>query len=168
VAAAHPAVVGHRAVVETTSVDFADGCLHTGCVPGFDLLWWLPLTVALSGVGLVAAWRAWRRREIAATVRRTGWALAPWAVLLLGMYGLVVRVGSATTLWVSRFVFDPTAWLGVATALVATGMIVLGGRFGHRSVAASSSSAPIDRRPSPAGDDDLAEIEAILRKRGIH
>ncbi len=126
-------------------------------------LWWLPWTVALSAVGVVATWRAWRRRDISAAVRRSGYALLPWAALLLGLYGLVTRVGSALSLWIARFVFDPTAWLGVITAVVATGLIVVGGRVGRSHKAPS----PTLGRRQPSAEDELGDVAAILRKHGI-
>jgi len=136
-------------------------------VPGFDWIWWLPWTAALSAVGLVAAWRSWRRSDRAATVRRLGWALAPWSVLLLGLYGLVWRIGSAAAGWVTRFGFDPTAWLGVGTGLIATTLILLGRRLGRRAVDSRPPPREVAQSREPAGDE-FAEIEALLRKRGIH
>jgi hypothetical protein len=134
-------------------------------VLALDWIWWLPWAAALSALGVVAAWRAWRRGEIAATVRRSGYALLPWAALLLGLYGLVTRVGSAVALWAGRFVFDPTAWAGVVTAVVATGLIAVGGRLG-RSRRKPSTAPEIGRRP-PTAEADVSDVEAILRKHGI-
>lgn len=138
---------------------------HTGKVPLLEWTWWLPWTVVLSALGVLAAWRAWRRREIGAALRRSGYALLPWAALLLGLYGLVTRVGSAFALWAGRFVFDPTAWVGVVTAVVATGLIAVGSRVG-RSGRKPTAAPAIGRRP-PAAEEDLGDVEAILRKHGI-
>jgi membrane protein implicated in regulation of membrane protease activity len=129
----------------------------------FDWVWWVPWTAALSGVALVAAWRAWRRRDRAAVVRRTGYALLPWAALLLGLYGLVWQIGSAAALWAGRFVFDPTAWLGIATAALSIGLIVVGRRLGR---SARAPAGRIGKRQTSA-DAELSDVEAILRKHGI-
>ena len=137
---------------------------QTGRVPGFDWIFWLPWTAALSAVGLVGAWRAWRRQDRSAVVRRAGYALLPWAALLLGLYGLVWHVGSAVTSWAARFVFDPTAWLGIVTAVVSTGLILVG-----RRLAAPRRPAPspaIGKRSTPAADE-FEDVQAILRKHGI-
>jgi len=139
---------------------------HTGWVTELGWIWWLPWTVALSAIGVVSAGRAWRRRDLGAALRRSGYALAPWAVLLLGLYGLVTRVGSAAALWAGRFVLDPTAWLGVAIGLVATALIVLGGRLGRKQL--ESTAAPAIGRRSPSGDAERSDVEAILRKHGIN
>lgn len=128
-------------------------------------IWWLPWTVALSGIGVVAVWRAWRRRDRAAAARRSGYALVPWAALLLGLYGLIARVASAAALWAARFVFDPAAWLGVITGLVAVGLIGLGGRLGRSQ--RKSNAAPAIGRRQPTADEELTDVEAILRKHGI-
>lgn len=136
---------------------------QTEAVPVFDWVWWLPWTAALSGVALVAAWRAWRRHDPAAVARRTGYALLPWAALLLGLYGLVWRIGSAVALWTGRFVFDPTAWIGVVTAALATGLIVVGRRLGRSR---RGPATAITKR-QPAAEEELSDVEAILRKHGI-
>ena len=134
-------------------------------MPSFNL-WWLPWTIALSGAGLLAAWWAWRRKDRAAVVRRLGWALLPWAALLLGLFGLVFRVVDAITDWLARFAFNPAAWLGVLVAVIAVGSIMLGGRLSSRG-----SETPTKPRTralrSRSDDDDIADVEAILRKRGI-
>lgn len=129
-------------------------------------LWWLPWTIALSGAGLVAVWFAWRRKDRAAAVRRLGWALLPWAALLLGLFGLVFRVVDAITDWLARFAFNPAAWLGVMVATIALGLIMLGGRFGRRASETPKQPRALARR-SRSDHDDMADVEAILRKRGI-
>jgi len=140
------------------------GMGQTEGVPAFDAIFWLPWTAALSAIGLVAAWRAWRRHDRAAVARRTGYALVPWAALLLGLYGLVWRVGSAVTVWTARFVFDPFAWLGIVTALVSTALIVVGRRLGGRR---SRAQAPAITKGASPGAGEFGEVEAILRKHGI-
>lgn len=130
-------------------------------------LWWLPWTIALSGVGLAAAWWAWRRRDVAAVVRRLGWALLPWAVLLLGLFSLVFRVVDATTDWATRFVFNPAAWLGVLLTLLALGMVGFGSRLRDRRGGSATKPLPLAARRSGSSDEDLADVEAILRKHGI-
>ncbi len=136
---------------------------HTGTMSALDLLWWLPVTAGLSALAVVAAWRAGRRRDLRATTGRLGWALAPWAVLLLGLYGLAGRVAAAAALWAGRFVLDPVAWLGLVTAVVAVGLIAVG-RGGRSKDTEPEPPALTARR---AGGDDMADVEAILRKHGI-
>src|SRR5262249_31014128 len=98
--------------------------------------------------------------------------------------------------WVGGFVFSPKVWLGVIVALVALLLFVVSGALRRRAPARrerqreaagarqpslagqGAKTAAIDRptaRQAPArskdgrGDDDdeFAEIEEILRRRGI-
>ena len=74
--------------------------------------------------------------------------------------------------------FSPTVWLGVALAGTAVVCLVVSGalRERGRGLAPAKGTArrpgpdrglPAAERAEPAIDDDLAEIEAILKKRGI-
>lgn len=137
-----------------------------------DAITLLPWAAVLSALAGFFAWRAWRAGDRAAAVRRTGWALVPWALWLAGGLRLVVRIGAAIADWAAGFVFRPSVWLGLGVAVVAVVLIVVGSRMRDR--AAPRAAQPAARRPAvesrsakPAKDDDLAEIEDILRRHGI-
>ncbi len=150
-----------------------------------DTIAWLPWAALLSAGAGFFAWRAWRAGDRAAAVRRAGWALVPWALWLVGALRLVVRIGSAVADWAAGFVFRPSVWLGIGIAVVAVLLIAIGsrmrdkapgagsGRLGARSGPAQVEQGPSRKaaakgRPAKAGkDDDLAEIEDILRRHGI-
>jgi hypothetical protein len=139
-------------------------------VPGQTSLWWLPWVVGLSAIATWWALSAWRRGEHAAAARRFGWAIAPWAAWLLGLFTLGWRVGDAFGDWGQRFVFNPAAWLGFILAGVAVVLIWVGARF--RGDTDDESESPRKRRRavesgSSSGSDEFADIEAILKKRGI-
>jgi hypothetical protein len=141
-------------------------------VPGQTSLWWLPWVVVLSAFAGWMALSAWRRGERAKAVGRVGWAIAPWAAWLLGMFTLGWRIGDALGDWGQRFVFNPAAWLGFIGAGVALVLIWVGIRFGAGEE--SELEAPRKRRRavesgagSSSGSDEFADIEAILKKRGI-
>jgi hypothetical protein len=144
---------------------------HTGLVPGQTSLWWLPWVVGLSALAVWFALTAWRRGEHAKGVGRLGWAIAPWAAWLLGMFTLGWRIGDALGDWGQRFVFNPAAWLGFIGAGVALVMIWVGIRFGGGDE--DEPESPRKRRRavesggSGSGSDEFADIEAILKKRGI-
>ncbi len=139
--------------------------------------WWLPWVVLASGAGVVPAVLAWRRGRRASALRWIGWATVPWAAWLLGLVSLVARVGDAFADWAARFVFNPAAWAGIILAVVATALIVGGGRLAGRgradtSVAQDSGSPAVrstGRRAvaAPKADAEDEDIEAILRQHGI-
>jgi hypothetical protein len=146
---------------------------HTGVVPGQTSLWWLPWVVALSALATWFALAAWRRGEHAAAIRRFGWAIVPWSAWLLGLFTLGWRIGDALGDWGTRFVFNPAAWLGFAAAGVALVLVWAGTRFGDDTDdEPDKPDKPRKRRKSiesgsGSGSDEFADIEAILKKRGI-
>jgi hypothetical protein len=139
-------------------------------VPGQTSLWWLPWVVGLTALAAWFALAAWRRGERATAVRRLGWAIVPAAAWLLGLFTLGWRIGEAFGDWGQRFVFNPAAWLGFIGAGVALVLIWAGSRFRGD---ADEPESPRKRRRAvesgsdSAGSDEFADIEAILKKRGI-
>ena len=152
----------------------------------------LIICLALTAAGLVAAWGRWRRKSPRAGVRMLAWAVLPMAFYLTGLADLAERIGSAFTKFGASFVFSPQTWLGVIIAGVAVLLLVVSGglpkvprRKGSKAVK-QDGSAPEATRGKSAGpqalttgtgrtrkqaaadsDDDMADIEAILRRRGI-
>jgi hypothetical protein len=134
--------------------------------------WALALSLAI----LAGVWTffAWRNGRTAAMVSGAGLVLLPFGLLLTGTLTLVLRVLDAVSLWATSLVFSPSVWVGLALVGVSL-VLVLGGRsLGRRrgeeprkrSQQTPSSPRALDAAAS-AGDPDLDEIEAILRKRGI-
>jgi len=119
----------------------------------------LPWVAAASAVLAAVAVLAWRRGRRGTAVRWIGLSLLPWAAWLLGLVSLIARVSDAATDWARRFAFSPSAWVGVALAVVAMALVLLGGRLGTRA-------RPAPSRP-PAADTGDDDIEALLRKHGI-
>jgi hypothetical protein len=160
----------------------------------YDQIAWLPLTAGLTGIGLVASWLAWRRRGVAAGLRGAAWSLLPVAAYLTGVLQLLWRFGSAIGSFASSFVFSPRVWSGVVVAGVALVLFVVSGGLrrgrdkkqagqARPDPAVSGSRPPAAGLPAPAAaqpvaagrrgrkggadDDDLSEVEQILRRRGI-
>jgi len=151
----------------------------------------LIICLALTAAGLVAAWGRWRRKSPRAGVRMLAWAVLPMAFYLTGLADLAERIGSAFTKFGAAFVFSPKTWLGVIIAgvallllLVSGGLPKVPGRKGSKAVrkdgsapeaAQGRSSGPQalttgtgkTRKQAAADDDDMADVEAILRRRGI-
>ena len=144
---------------------------------------WQVLTVLLTGVGLAVSCALWRRRGAAAGLRGVAVSLLPVAALLTGTWRLVWEIGDAIGSWAVRFVFSPVVWLGVAVAGMSAILFAVGTAMHKRGAGAHEPAGRSHKRrgqgeparASGAGrpvakaavDDDLAEIEAILKKRGI-
>jgi cytochrome c oxidase assembly factor CtaG len=145
-------------------------------------------------VGLILSAWAWRAKGARSGLRGVAWSLLPIVMYLTGAIRLVGRLGSAIVTFAGSFVFSPKAWLGVILFFIAallfliTGGIPLlqGGRKRDRrrkqqearrprehdaaSQATSGRSGAGGAQATHAGDkseDDLSDIEDILRRRGI-
>jgi hypothetical protein len=138
-------------------------------VPGQTSLWWLPWVVVLSAFAGWMALAAWRRGERVRAAGRFGWAIAPWAAWLLGLFTLGWRVGDAFGDWGQRFVLNPAAWLGLIAGGVALVLVWAGVRFGGGEDEEPSEPPRKRRRAVESGSSggEFDDIEAILKKRGI-
>ncbi|HEY3732579.1 MAG TPA: cellulose synthase [Streptosporangiaceae bacterium] len=148
---------------------------------------WLPLCGGLTGLGLVASWFVFRRRGFAAGLRGVAWSLLPLAAYLTGAVEMIWKMGVAIGDFASSFVFSPKVWSGVAVAVLAALAFVVSGLLRRsrpakpgrkdkaRAVKGDKPGTALESRPpkaaqraaSVADDDDFAEIEKILRNRGI-
>jgi hypothetical protein len=144
-------------------------------------------------VGLILSFVAWRKRGLRSGLRGVAWSLLPLAMYLTNAVGLVGRIGSAIVQFAGAFVFSPKAWLGVIFVgvsalcfLISGGIPLLGGTRrrnkerrqrargarGERHAAdqAPPAVAPARQQPqvaAPPTDDDLSDVQEILRRRGI-
>jgi hypothetical protein len=138
-------------------------------------LLWLPWLVVLSALAGWLALRAWRRSDGFGALRWSGWALVPPALLLTGTVRLVGRVTGEVAAWAANVVFNPAMWIGSVLGAVALAMILGGAALRRRAgPAAAGTRAKSPRAVEPSAssrsapvDDDMAEIEEILRRRGI-
>jgi hypothetical protein len=144
-------------------------------------------------VGLILSFIAWRKKGLRSGLRGIAWSLLPIVMYLTGAIRLVGHLGSAIVQFAGSFVFSPKAWLGVILAgvavlcfLISGGIPLLGGTrrrnkarrrrardardSGGPDAAAAPASLPPARQqlPGPAqSDDDLSDVQEILRRRGI-
>lgn len=133
---------------------------------------WQALGLTLTVLGLVVSVLLWRRRGAASGLRAAAWSLLPLAAGLTGTLRLLWEVTDSVTSWAARLVFSPAVWLGIALAVVSVVLFVVSGILRRRTPSrqAAPAAAPAGRKDAAAvtaGDDDMAEIEALLKKHGI-
>ncbi|MGI8522317.1 MAG: hypothetical protein ACR2K3_03260 [Nocardioides sp.] len=139
---------------------------------------WGALALALAVLGGLYTWRAWHRRGLGAAVRGAGYTLVPVAAWLTGSLELFGDYVDDTSRWLTRLAFNPVVWFGVALAVLAVLLIGVGGVLSRRSEPAETRKSKRQKgRPAvgaapppksgPVVDDEMAEIEAMLKKRGI-
>jgi hypothetical protein len=142
---------------------------------------WLALTAVLTALGALWTVRAARRHDAAATVRGAAITLLPPAALLTGTLRLATRIVDAVVDWATALVFNPLLWFGIGLAGLSVVLFGVSGFLAARK--SEGEGRPEDPKPvgrkqrdqlppasgrgAPAIDDDLADIEAILKKRGI-
>jgi hypothetical protein len=140
---------------------------------------WGALALSLTVLGGIYTWWALRHRGMVAAVRAAGLTLLPIAAWLTGLLEVFGTITNAVGNWLARLVFSPSVWLGMVVFVVAIVMIVGANALGRRG---SPQPSKKSRKAAPAGgskavaapspsdpliDDEMAEIQAILKKRGI-
>ena len=141
---------------------------------------WAALTLSLTVAGGIWTWFAFRKRGLGSGLRALGFTLLPLAAYLTKTLQLFTAIATEIGDWASHLVFSPVVWAGVVLAGVAVLLIGVSGRVRSRAAgpapvgpsagkqAALPSAGPGRKgKPALAEDDDMAEIEALLRKRGI-
>jgi len=136
-----------------------------------DATTWQALGVTLTVVGLLISVLVWRRRGAGSGLRGVAWSLLPAAAGFTGTLRLLWEIGDSVVGWATRLVFSPLMWFGIALAGVAVVLFGVSAAVRARRPPERLPSASSRRSASPpaggSGDDDMADIEAILRKHGI-
>ena len=148
----------------------------------------LPLCVGLTLLGIIATGIAWRRGNKGRVVQGVGLALAPIALYFSGLLRLLWNGIVAVGTWASTLIFSPAIWLGMALLGLCVVLWVVGGFVARRSAprtkearAAKATAGPATAtalpakgrtgrapaRNQPEVDPEMAEIEALLKSRGI-
>ena len=151
---------------------------------------WAALTAALTVAGAIWTWIAFRRRGAANGLRALGFTLLPAAAWLTGTLEMVVEIAGSVTDWATGLVFNIFTWTGIGLAGLAAVLFVVSGfirdrqlgraRAGKASGRTGGTSAGVaspkkqGALPPSSGtagrspiDDEMADIEALLKKRGI-
>ena len=154
-----------------------------------DATTWQALGATLTVLGLLISVLLWRARGPAAGIRGVAWSLLPLAAGLTGTLRLLWQIGNNIVDWAVRLVFSPVVWAGVVLAGISLVLFAVTAAMrargvgttarprdatGPRPVPGPSAKLPAGRSrrsaepPQPAAqDNDMDDIEAILRKHGI-
>ena len=145
-----------------------------------DEVTWGALTLTLTLIGGIWTWLAFRRRGLASGLRGAGFTLLPAAAWLTGTMEMFTEIGGSVVDWATHLVFSPVVWAGVVLTGLSVLLLGISGALQARGVGVKGSrpASVTDRgagpglgrgsgRAAPPLDDDMADIEAILRKRGI-
>ena len=164
-------------------------------MPASDLVL-LPLCIGIALIGVLVAGFAWRKGERGRVVQGVALAVAPVGLYFTGLLRLVWDAVVALVGWATSIIFSPTMWFGISLLGLCVVLWVVGGILTRRSAAksgsvsaASTKSAVTGGRTTPTSstavtptkksvpkgkaaaadiDPELAEIEAILKNRGIN
>ncbi|WP_235738727.1 hypothetical protein [Nocardioides alcanivorans] len=138
---------------------------------------WFALAVALTVVGAGGSWWAFRNRGASTGLKLTALTFLVPAAYLTGTLELLGEVAMSVTDWATGFVFSLSTWIGVGIAGLAVLLFGISTKVGDGKRVVEPGSpgeqAPKQVRPGkPARsaapvDPDMADIEALLKKRGI-
>ena len=146
-----------------------------------DDVTWAALTAVLTALGAAWTWYAFRNRGVASGLRGAGLTLLPPAAWLTGTLEMFTEIGGSVADWATHLVLSPIVWAGVILAglsvLLLGGSAMLRGRADESDDGApGATSGTAERsalgrgttpRSKPVIDEDLDDIEAILKRRGI-
>ena len=155
---------------------------HAGIV---DEVTWTALTAVLTALGAAWTWYAFRNRGVASGLRGAGLTLLPPAAFLTGTLEMFTEIGTSVADWATSLVLSPVVWAGIILAglsvvLLGTSAALRrrdqgdapaaaeGGRETRASRRRGALPAGEDKKKGePILDDDLADVEEILKRRGI-
>jgi hypothetical protein len=140
---------------------------------------WGALALTLTLLGGLYTWFAFRNRGFVAGLRGVGITVIPAALLLTDTLQLVTKVGSAVGDWAIHLAFNPVTWLGIILAGISVVCFVVAGFIADRGADEAAEKGPSAPKELAKGkgtkrqpvlsdvDAEMAEIEALLKKRGI-
>jgi len=141
---------------------------------------WAALTLSLTVLGGIWTWLSFRRRGLVSGLRALAFTLLPLAAYLTKTLRMFTRIVDAVGDWAVNLAWNPTTWAGIVVTGLSGLLFVVSGALRSRGLGRSAKEPRRGRAkkqlaaPSAPGsepivgrDDDMAEIEALLRKRGI-
>jgi hypothetical protein len=143
----------------------------------YDSAAWGALAFALSTMLGVITFFRWRARGLVAGLRGAGWTILPVAAWLTGVLELGFDIGDSVGHWAVHLVFSPVVWFGIVLAGVSAVLFGASALLAGRRTDAPDAAPPALGAPKARGrrrssgaissDDDMDDIEAILRRHGI-
>lgn len=141
---------------------------------------WTALAITLTVLGGLYTVLAWRRRGLVPAMRGAALTLLVPAAYLTQTLRMFTRIADAVADWAIGLVLSPAVWTGIAlagvSALLLVGARMLTARRERSGTPRKTGKTVTTGKPGTSvepgrGDrpavDDLADIEALLRKRGI-
>lgn len=148
-----------------------------------DEVTWGALALTLTVVGVIYTWWAATRRGAAAATRGAALTLLPAAAWLTGTLEMFTEIAGSVADWATHLVLSPVVWSGVGLAGLSVVLFLVSGYLRGRELQrgprasrdlprgdAGAALPPAGRtkgRQAGPVDDELDDIEALLRKRGI-
>jgi hypothetical protein len=150
-----------------------------------DEVTWTALTAVLTALGAAWTWYAFRNRGAASGLRGAGLTLLPPAALLTGTLEMFTEIGTSVVDWATSIVLSPVVWAGIICAGLSVVLLGTSATLRKRQQGAAPDPASGRTRETRAGrregelptasgkkgepllDDDLSDVEEILKRRGI-
>jgi hypothetical protein len=153
----------------------------------------LPICVGLALLGVIGTGLAWRKGNKGRVVQGIAFAITPVGLYFTGLLGVVWNMVTDIVGWAVRLAFSPLVWMGFGLLALSVVLFVVGGvaakRLGpgkaaqRRAEGAKKPAVGSDRQSSgkqssgkqqagasstePPIDDEMKEIEELLKSRGI-
>lgn len=142
---------------------------------------WAALAATLTVLGLAWTYVSYQRRGAVAAMRALGFTALPVAAWLTGTLEMFTEIGGSVADWASGLVLSPITWSGIGIAGFGIVLIVISGYLRDRQLGQEPTAGPTKSLPptgpargrsaapivDDAGGDLDADIEAILKRRGI-
>lgn len=153
----------------------------------------LPICVGLTLLGVIGTGVAWRKENKGRVLQGIALAITPVGLYFTGLLGVVWSMVADIVGWAVRLAFSPVVWLGFGLLALSVVLFVVGGvaakklgpsRTQQRRAEGSKKPAVGSGQQSASGkgsgrtasgqssqqppiDDEMKEIEELLKSRGI-
>ncbi|QGN33188.1 hypothetical protein [Microlunatus sp. Gsoil 973] len=149
----------------------------------------LPLCVAIALIGVILAGLAWRRGNKGRVVQAAALVIVPFGLYLTGLLTVLWNWAVELVRWAVHLVFSPLHWIGFGILALSVVLFVIGAVLarltgGTKTDTKAKQTKQVSGKPSGSGgrtptkavagrkqqadvDPELAEIEALLKSRGI-